>query len=202
MRAASAAIAEHAVELVEPDQPADDIFARAERNQTVAARRGFIAHFGTDELRRRCRDLANAGLEQLAQRRDARFSAGGADDVGDVRADGRGGDREQLDAHRFGQAVFFDLAPQLVEVEQPFGDQESRNDLLERGALFFRQIKATPGPRRLTSRLATLVATISLRSRWARIASACALRIGLGKASNSCGSTSVSSASRSSSAAS
>ena len=32
-----------------------------------------------------------------------------------------------------------------------------------------------------------MVAMISLRSRWARIASACALRIGFGKASNSCG---------------
>ena len=43
---------------------------------------------------------------------------------------------------------------------------------------------------------------ISWRRRWARIASACALRIGLGKASNNCGSTSLSSASCSSSAAS
>jgi threonyl-tRNA synthetase len=49
-----------------------------------------------------------------------------------------------------------------------------------------------PGPSRLTRRLATLVAMIWSRRRCARIAPACALRIGFGKASNNCGSTTLS----------
>ncbi len=62
--------------------------------------------------------------------------------------------------------------------------------------------RAALGPRRLTRRFATRVARISWRSRWARIASACGLRIGLGNASYSSRSTILSSASLRSSAAS
>ena len=58
---------EHAVELVQADQAAHDVLARAERDQPVAPRRGFVADFGADELGRRRGNLADAGLEQLAQ---------------------------------------------------------------------------------------------------------------------------------------
>ena len=50
----------------------------------------------------------------------------GAEDVDKMRTDAAGGDREQLDAHRFGQRLLVDLGPQFVEVEQPLGDQEGR----------------------------------------------------------------------------
>ena len=58
-----------------------------------------------------------------------------------MRANARSGDREQLDPHRLRKHRLLDLAPQFVEVEKPLGDQEGRNDLLERGALLFHQVE-------------------------------------------------------------
>ena len=40
-----------------------------------------------------------------------------------------------------GSGVLLDLPPQLVEVEQPLGDQERRDDLLERRALLLGQVE-------------------------------------------------------------
>ena len=65
----------------------------------------------------------------------------GAKDVGKVRADARRSDREQLDANRLGQVVMLDLGPQFVEVEQPLGDQEGRNHLLQGRAFLFGQVE-------------------------------------------------------------
>ncbi len=86
-----------------------------------------LRDLGADELGRGGGDLANARFEQLAQSLTTlRFAAGGAEDVGEVRADARRGDREELDANRFRKLRLLDLRPELVEVEQPLGDQESR----------------------------------------------------------------------------
>src|SRR4051794_30898597 len=80
--------AEYAVQLVQAYETVNDVLACSKRDQPVAARRRFIADFGTDQLRRRCRDLADAGLEQLAKLRYARIARCRADDVGDVSAHG------------------------------------------------------------------------------------------------------------------
>jgi len=132
---------EYSVELVQADQAAHDLVACAERDQAVAASGGFVADFGANELGRGDRNLAHPRLQHRAQLRHANLAAGGAQHVGEVRADGRGGDREQLDTHGFGEVGFLHLHPQLVEVEQSLGDEERGDDLLERGAFLLRQVE-------------------------------------------------------------
>src|SRR5437763_4852933 len=115
---------EHAVELVEAYQEADDIVACAQRDQPVAACGGFILDLGADELGSGRGNLAHARLEQRAELVDAGLAAAGTKHVGQVRADARRGNREQLNAYGLGQGVVLDLRPQLVEVEQSLGDEE------------------------------------------------------------------------------
>src|SRR6185295_6564500 len=65
-----------------------------------------------------------------------------------MRSKAAGCDREQLDAHLFGQRRLVDFGPQFVEVEQALGDEEGDDDLAERGTLLLGQVegKAWPEP--------------------------------------------------------
>ena len=62
-----------------------------------------------------------------------------------MRADACRGDREELDAHCFRQVVLLNLDPELVEVEQPLGDEESGDDLLKRRAFLFGEVEGDAG---------------------------------------------------------
>ena len=132
---------EHAVELVQADEPADDVLACAERDQSVAPGGGFVAHLRADQLGRGSRILRTPGsssvhsVPTLVSPPAARRMSERCD------ADACRGDREQLDADRFGQRVLLNLAPQAVEIEQPLGDEERRHDLLERGAFLLGQVE-------------------------------------------------------------
>ena len=59
---------EHSVELVQTDQPADDILTCPQCDEPVAPGGRFVADFRTDEFGRCGRNLANARLE-LTERR-------------------------------------------------------------------------------------------------------------------------------------
>src|SRR4051794_16022545 len=96
---------EHSVELEKAHEPANDVVARAERDQTITTGRRFVANLGADQLRRCCGDLAHAGLEQLAQNLDACLATACADDVRQVRANTRGSDREELNLDRLRQRL-------------------------------------------------------------------------------------------------
>ena len=106
---------ENSIELVQPDQPTDDVFARTECDQAVPARFRLVADLGADELGRGGGNLAHPRLEQDAELFHARFAAAGAQDVSNVRTHGSRGNREELDTYRFGKIVPFDLQPGHAE---------------------------------------------------------------------------------------
>jgi len=133
--------AEHAVQLIKADKPANDVVAGAERDEPVAARSRFIANLRADQSGSSCGDFANAGLKQRAELFNACIATAGTQNVRQVRANARRSDRENLNAHGFRQVVLLDLLPQLVEIEQALGDQECGNDLLQRCAFFFGEIE-------------------------------------------------------------
>src|SRR5436305_1370952 len=107
-------------------------------------------------MRGRCRSIQSSTEASISPRlRDrksilscsksrARPAGGRARNTGRRGADAGGGDPEQLDAHRPGKIILFDLLPQLVEAEQPFGDEEGGDDLLERGAFLLSEVERAP----------------------------------------------------------
>ena len=126
----------------------------------------------------RPRSCRRPGSSSLHSSLDAGLAAGGAEDVGqDARGRCCAAIANSSMRDRFAAARRCSISShKLVEVEQPLGDQEGGDDLRQATTPSSSvRSSATLGPRRLTRRLATLVATISWRRRWARIASACAL---------------------------